>query len=367
MTEPIWENTEAGVHYRLVRTSAYHGSGLGRVLNILHGLAGMRRHEQRIVGSSIPKIVVAASVYQLDNFWVCRTARRNGAVFVRETRDLWPMTLVELGGKSRWHPFVQWVQRAEDLGYREAKLVATTLPNSFEYMATRGLTPDRWEWLPQCPEPESSAAVAAIVPESHSAPIKSARSRGHRIVAFTGSLVPASDLGTLIQAAALLRDDPVTFVLVGQGPSEAGLRRQIAEANLGNVHMLPSVPKAAVAPLLGLCDVGIQLFAALPIYRFGVSPNKIFDYLKAGLPVILAGFSASNPVSSADAGIVVPPGDLGAIVQAVRTLNSLSEDARLAMGRRGKAHVVEYHDLGRVAGRYLELFESFRSRPRSRL
>jgi glycosyltransferase involved in cell wall biosynthesis len=167
-------------------------------------------------------------------------------------------------------------------------------------------------------------------------------------------------LGTLVQAASDLRTERVTFVLVGQGPSESELRWRVDDLRLENVAILPPVPKHAVRPLLQLCDAGIQGFTDLPIYRCGVSPNKVFDYLSAGLPVILAASTPSNPVGASGGGIVVSPGSAAGIAEAVRTLCRMSPDARRAMGLRGREHVARHHDLGHVAHRYLDLFVRLR-------
>lgn len=354
------ETDENGVRYFILKTLRYSGSGGRRLLNLLYGIIGLWRHQKRIVGHRRPDIIISSSVYQIDNYWALHVARKYGAKFIRETRDLWPMTLTELGGKSRNNPFVRWVQCAEDLGYRRAHLVSTTLAESFEYMSTRGLSRNRWVWLPQCPAPERSDSVCPTLPVSHLTALKSARARGDLIVAFTGSFVPSSDFDTLIEAAVGLRSERVAIFLVGQGPLERCLRARVDHLRLSNVYILPAIPKELVRPLLSLCDVGVQIFKDLPIYRYGVSPNKVFEYMSAGLPVILAVSTNLNPVSASTCGFVVTPGKPLGIVDSIRALNRMSSRARRDMGQRGRVYVKQKHDIVAVAKRYIELFKQMR-------
>lgn len=367
LTDPVESNDSfiqlevSGVRYVLINAPAYKGSGMGRVRNLVTGLWRIIRNIDAIAGNHIPDVVIAASVYQLDNFAAVKIATRFNAKFVRETRDLWPMTLIELGGYRKWHPFVMWVQWAEDYGYRHAALVVTTLPGSLEYMESRGLNPQRWAYFPQCPIPIRSGALETLpLPKLHASTIQAAKSAGKFIVVFAGSLVLLPDLGTLLKGAALLADEPVIFLIVGRGPSELDLRAQAGILKLRNISFLPSIPKSAVPVLLKACDAGIQGFADLGMYKYGVSPNKVFEYMQNQLPTILYGNAPGNPITASGGGLVVPPANPRLLADAVMELIRLSPEELRNMGMRAVKYVARNHNINQMAIQYVQQLETLR-------
>lgn len=345
-----------GVRYVLLKTLKYRGSGMLRALNVLVAALRLQRHERLILNGARPDVVLAASVYQVDNYWAERVARRHTAAFVRETRDLWPLTLIEVGGLSRWNPFVQWVQRAEDFGYRHADLVSSTLSNSYEYMRTRGLSADRWVYLPQCPPPRTAIGLATPLPAEHAQALEQAARSGKFIVVFTGSLVVSSGLQIAMEVARLLRSEPLAFLFVGQGPLEASLKAYASAQGLANVKFLPPVPRACVPEILRQGHAGLLGYLDRPIYRYGCSQNKLFDYMQNGLPSVFFCAGPGNPIAASGGGLAVPSGDPTQIAAAIRQLASTPPEERQRMGARAKAFVAEHHDLQRVAARYVELF-----------
>lgn len=358
---PFGKSSHNGVNYIVLKAPSYAGSGVGRMRNILTCLGRLSRLEQELTTELRPDIVIAATVYQLDNFSALRIARKCGAAFVRETRDLWPLTLTELGGHSRWHPFVLWVAAAERLAYRHANLVVSTLENSLAHMRRSGLTLERWRYLPQCPAP-SDAALPSPLPELHRDALAQARSQGRLVALFAGSLVPANQLFFILQAAALVRNEPVHLFLVGRGPLEQSLREEIARQGLANVTLLPAVEKGAMPALLAQADIGLAALGAHSLYRFGISLNKVFDYLAAGKPVILAADAPGNAVA-AGGGINVSAGDSIAFAEAIRKLAAMSPAERESLGARGRQFVHQHHDFGRMALEYLASLEASRASP----
>jgi glycosyltransferase involved in cell wall biosynthesis len=130
-------------------------------------------------------------------------------------------------------------------------------------------------------------------------------------------------------------------VLVGDGREKPALMEEARRRGLTNVHFLPAQPKAAMAPVLAAADCGIAILKAIPAYRT-TYPNKVFDYMAAGRPVVLAiDGPVREVVEAARAGLAVPPGDAVALAEAVRRLAQDRDQARV-MGRRGREHVVAH-------------------------
>ena len=123
----------------------------------------------------------------------------------------------------------------------------------------------------------------------------------------------------------------------------------------GRLLVSDQIPKAAVGSLLGLADIGYLSLRAEPLFRFGISPNKLFDYMQAGLPVIAAVRAGNDPVSAAGCGRQVDPEDTGAIAAALRWIADLDPAERRQIGERGRQHVLAAHTYGQLAHDYLDL------------
>lgn len=128
-----------GIRYVWVRTPPYDGNGARRAVNMFAFVAGLYRLGGWLAQEVEPHVVIASSTYPLDSLRACRIARRCGARLVHEVHDLWPLTPMELGGMSRWHPFIAVMQWAEHHAYRHADRVVSMLPCAEPYMRERRL------------------------------------------------------------------------------------------------------------------------------------------------------------------------------------------------------------------------------------
>jgi glycosyltransferase involved in cell wall biosynthesis len=346
-----------GIAYRWVATPPYQGNGLGRARNILAFLRGVWADAPRLQREFRPDVVIASSTYPMD-IWVARhLARPVGAKLVYEVHDLWPLSPIELSGMPRWHPFIQLVQAAEDAAYRDADVVVSMLPKVHAHMASRGLqlrklhivpngiALDDWQHAPQPLRDDVVQALAA------------ARTAGRMVVGYAGSMGLPNALDTLLDAAALLRGVALQFVLVGDGHEKARLARRIADEQLDNVTLLPSVPKAQIPTLLAVIDIAYIGWQKVPIYRFGIAPNKLMDYMMAGVPVLHSVDAGNDPVAEGRCGLSVPPESPDAVAAGLRQLAALSTDERRAMGERGRQFVRAHHNYAVLAQRFIEALD----------
>ena len=122
--------------------------------------------------------------------------------------------------------------------------------------------------------------------------------------------------------------------------------------------MFEQIPKRAILSLLRQADVGFISLRPEPLFRFGVSPNKLFDYMLAGLSVIFAVRAGNDPILDAGCGYSVNPSQPDAISAALTALSSMTPSARREMGRRGQAWVERHHSYAVLARNYLALATS---------
>jgi glycosyltransferase involved in cell wall biosynthesis len=162
-------------------------------------------------------------------------------------------------------------------------------------------------------------------------------------------------LHNLIETAEMMRTSPVAFVLVGHGPEAPALKQLVTKAQLSNVYFLPPVPKTCVPELLSHMDVLYLGWRRKPLYRFGVSPNKLVDYMMAGKPIIHACEANHDPRSKDNGAISVPPEDPASIAKAVQQLMKLSPSERKTIGRRGRTFARTHHNYSFLAQRFLDV------------
>jgi glycosyltransferase involved in cell wall biosynthesis len=127
------------------------------------------------------------------------------------------------------------------------------------------------------------------------------------------------------------------------------------ELQLRNVEFRELVPKGKVPELMNEADAFVFCLQDLPLYRYGISLNKMCDYLASSRPILFAGESAYNPIRDAGAGICTPPENPGALAEAIHHLISLTHEERAQMGQNGLEHLKKYHDIRVLAARLEEV------------
>ena len=358
-TTPLDERID-GIDYRWYPTPAYQGNGLGRVKNIFSFLRQVWADTGRLVREARPDVVIASSTYPMDIWVARRLARRAGAKLVFEVHDLWPLSPIELSGMSPRHPFARLCSWAEADAYRDSDVVVSMLPCVHEYMASRGLDLRKLAIVPNGISPDDWAAAPAPLREDVAAALHRAREAGETVVGYAGSMGEPNALDTLLDAAALLRDDAaaagrrIRIVMVGDGHLRAHLAARVQAEGLANVTMLPPIPKPQVPALLAQVDIAYIGWQRVPIYRFGIAPNKLMDYMMAGCAVLHSVEAGNDPVAEAGCGITVAPGDPRAVAEGLMRLAALPAGERAAMGARGRAFVEGRHTYPVLAARFLE-------------
>ncbi len=342
-----------GIAYRWYRTPHYQGNGLGRVRNIGAFLRAVWADTPRLLREFNPEVVIASSTYPMDIWVARRLARRAGAKLVFEVHDLWPLSPIELSGMSPRHPFALLCQAAEDAAYRDADVVVSMLPKVQAHMASRGLDLRKLhivpngitldEWLGEPPALRADAAAA----------LTAAHQAGRTVVGYAGSMGLPNALDTLLDAAALLKDQPLQFVLVGGGHEQSRLAQRVADEGLRQVQFLPPIPKAQVPAFLAGVDIATLCWQRVPIYRFGIAPNKLMDYMMARCAVLHAAEAGNDPVAEAGAGLTVTPESPAAVAAGLLQLAALSPAQRREMGERGRAYVLAHHTYPVLAQRFM--------------
>jgi glycosyltransferase involved in cell wall biosynthesis len=265
---------------------------------------------------------------QVATAWL--VARLKRARFLFEVRDLWPAFAIQLGILR--NPVWIWISlRMEKFLYQRADCLVVNSPGFIDHLTAHGAAAAKIRLVKNGVDPEM------FDPASEGGGFRARNHlQGKFIALYAGAHGVSNDLDVLLEAAALLRGDPrIRFVLVGDGKEKPGLALRATELKLENVVFLPPVPKQEMAEVLAAADCGIAILKPIPLYGT-TYPNKVFDYMAAGRPVVLAIDGVIRKVvEDSRSGIAVAPGNPQALADAVRTLADGPERAR-EMGRRGR-------------------------------
>lgn len=293
--------TEFGAAFRPVWSTPYASNGLARVLNWLsYGatslIAGLRAPHVDVVYASSPHLLAGLSG------WLIASIRR--IPFVLEIRDLWPDVLVDMGGLSQSSPIVRVLRVLERFLYRRAVRIVVLTEGVLPRLSELGVDTSKVVAIPNGADP-ADFEVSADRDE-----LRRRYGFDGVTVVYAGAHGPANGLELVLDAAASLRskEPRLRFALVGDGVQKRQLQERAEREGLHNIHFLDPVPKQEMPALLHAADAGLHVLADVPLFRFGVSPNKLYDYLAAGLPTITnTPGEVAGIVHAAEAGHAVPP------------------------------------------------------------
>jgi glycosyltransferase involved in cell wall biosynthesis len=277
-------------------------------------------------------------IFQGVTAWLLARTRR--VPFLFEVRDLWPAFAIEVG-VLRNPLLIRASQWLECFLYRHADRVIANSPGFVQHVIERGAG-----WVELVP---NGADASMFHPECNGSEFRQAHGlEDDFIVLYAGAHGVSNDLGVLLEAAAQIEQPEIRMVLVGDGKEKAHLQAQAAALGLKNVLFLPPVPKQDMAEVLAAADASVAILKPLEMYKT-TYPNKVFDTMAAGRPVILAIDGVIRTiVEESVAGIYVSPGDAQRMAEAIRFLAANPEQAR-AMGRAGRVAVEQRFERARLA------------------
>lgn len=345
-----------GITYLWFRTLEYSENGVRRAFNMASFLLQLFRYAKFIVHKFAPNIVIASSTYPADIFPAHYIAKLSKAKLIYEIHDLWPLSPMQLGNMSKYHPFILAMQFAEDYCYKHCDAVVSMLPKVHEHVKERGLPIEKLHIVENgiCLEEWNNKSS---IPEELSSKIEYHKKNGNFTVVYAGQHGIANALSTIINAAHILKDNKVAIYLVGKGPEKDNLKQLSQQLDNKNVFFIDSVAKAAMPNLLSQFDclyIGLQ---KQPLFMYGISPNKLIDYMMSGKPVIQAIEAGNDLVKDSGCGISVPAENPEALANAILQMMKLSPEERKAMGYRGQHYVKANHDYKVLGKKFLAIME----------
>ncbi len=298
-----------------------------------------------------PDIVIVSSLSLLtilNGFWL---KKRFGCKLIFEIRDIWPLTIIEEGGFSPRNPFVMLLAWVEKFGYNISDIIVGTMPNLSEHVKEvtgknfnchcipMGYNPALYNNQESLPEGYEDCYIP----------------KNKFIIGYAGTIGITNALDTLIECAMEMKDNPrVHFLLLGDG--DLLNEYKVRVRGLQNITFAPKVKKSQVQTVLSHCQV--LYFSALnsKVWRYGLSLNKMIDYMMAGKPIIASYSGYPYMINEAKCGVFIPAENTSAFKQAIAEYEQLPIDQLELMGKKGKEWLLKNRPYDKVALEYCKLF-----------
>jgi glycosyltransferase involved in cell wall biosynthesis len=340
-----------GIKFVWIKTFPYHRNDWRRVINMLSYSIRAYKVAQKI-DIEKPDIIIGSSVHLFAVFIAYLLSKKYKTPFIMEVRDLWPQTLIDMG-VSKWHPFVILLGLLERFLYKRADKIIVLLPKANEYIEKLGISSEKIVWIPNGVDLERFDKDMVYNDQE--------KDESNFIVTYTGAIGKANNLDIVIDAAKIIKENyhNIKFLFVGDGPEKGNLIELIEKENLSNVEFKGPIPKNKIVEIFIKSDVLFFHLQDAPVFKYGISSNKLFDYLASGKPIIFSSNAVNNPVKEANAGVTVPPDNPKMLADAIIKLYKLSPEERRKMGMNGRKYVEKYHSIPVLVERLETIFREY--------
>ncbi len=293
---------------------------------------------------SKPEIIIGSLVHPFAVIAAWLLSKKYKAKFIFEVRDLWPQTPIDMGAIKDNGIIAKLMYAWEKFMYRRAEKIIVLLPNAKKYIEGKGISEEKVIWIPNGVNLEQFDKPVQLDPDSDLVQLLR-KSKNKFKVIYTGAHGPANGLNVVIEVASILQKNhnEVQFFLIGNGVLKEKLLCDSEKYRLKNIHFFSSIPKKQIPDLLRYADLLLHCFAPIDVFKYGISPNKIFDYLAAGKPIIMSVKTSNNIAQEAGAGIAVEPGNPETLAKGILKIKEMSEEERRRLGANGRVYVEKYH------------------------
>ena len=336
------QETIDGVHFIWIKTPPYFGNGISRVKNMLS-------YTYKVV-NIIPKlnlkdpdIIIGSSVHLFAVYAAYKLAQKYHTPFIMEVRDIWPQTLIDMG-ISKWHPFIITLGWIERYLYKKADMIISNLPYAFEHIG-KFVPKEKFIWISNGVDLDNINHIEKTKTDKFT-------------ISYTGAIGVANNLTLLVDAAEKLKEKKdIFFRIVGDGAEKEKLKELVKLKNLQNISIEDSVAKNEVSNILQSSDILYFNLKDSPVFNFGISSNKLFDYMAAGRVIIFSTKAKNNPIKDANAGYTIEPDNLKQLEQTILNIYNLQQNERNTIGNKIRKYAEENYSISVLTDKLEKLLE----------
>ncbi len=341
------------VHYVYLKSKpAYCTNGSKRVLNMMDFCVCYLRFQNRIAEMlGKPDYVIASSAPPFMWELGYKASNKYKAKLIVEFRDIWPLSLIEVQGVDPHHPLVKFFEAMEKRAYKRADAIVGTMPYAYKHVCDNmGFPRGKFFWMPNGLDLEKADKGGEPLPKELEHYLDS-----HWCCIYIGSIVKSENVDYLIEAWKRVKEKDVCFAIIGEGNLTSTIDDLIEEIGSDRIRHFGPIMKDQIPMALRKAGCCLAAIPNYPIYRFGLSMNKLCDYLYSGKPVVFA-CDVDNVVKEAG-GFIVPFGDQQAMADAIENAKRLDEKQREKISEVEKKIIREQYDYKVIADNYLKMME----------
>jgi glycosyltransferase involved in cell wall biosynthesis len=307
-----------------------------------------------VLGPLLPKpdVVIGTSPQFLSAVAGYGIATWHRVPFIFEVRDLWPRSIVEVGAMPAEHPVIKVLEKMETFLYEHAKKIVVVTDGFVDDIAAKGVDRSKFAVV------KNGVDLGLFTPGPKQNHIREKYGLGDKfVVGYIGTHGMSQGLGTLLDAAALLKDDPrFQFMLVGEGAEKEALMRRAEEEGITNVLFIGQQPHTEIPNFVRATDVTVVPLRKLDLFKTTI-PSKIFEIMGVGRPIVMTvDGEARKIVEDAQAGVFVPPEDPAALAKKLRQFADSPEQLK-QMEENGPTFVQEHFSRPALARKYLTVLD----------
>ncbi|MCR8850555.1 glycosyltransferase family 4 protein [Rossellomorea sp. SC111] len=332
-----------GVRFIWMKTPAYYKNDFKRVKNILSYSRQLSMVTSKMDDN--PDIIIGSLMHPLAAMSGYLIAKKKNCKFYFEERDLWPQSLIDLGKVSPSNPVVKVLSKMELFLYKKADKIIVLFDKAPKYVVSRGIDVEKVIYLPNGVDMNRYQEASDDVSLSENHLLLSPEKFN---VIYTGAHSLANNLGAILNIAKKISsiDPEIMFTMVGDGPDKNSLIQRAKTENINNLKFIEAVPKESVPSLLKQADIGIISMKNAEVYKWGISLNKMYDYMAAKLPIVMLSNLEDTIISQHDLGYVEDSED--EVVKNIIHLKN-SPDKTDKLGTRARDFVKDTHSWEKLA------------------
>ena len=342
-----------GINWIWINTKEYKGNGKNRIIGMMQYYFFMMKNYKRFPK---PDYIIGSAVHLLACTAGYHISRRLGSMSICEIRDLWPETLIELGSLKRGSIVARAMRWLEGYVYKKSNHIIVTAPGMIDYIEKVGICRDKITYLNNGVSIKDYEERLAVTLSTEIT--QHLRNQKFNVV-YLGSIGVANAMDTLVEAAYILKDSPeIQFTFIGDGPQKNNLKDNATKKGIESIKFFDSISKQSVPGVLACADCLVFSAKNSPIYKYGISANKLFDYMYSAKPVIFAINAVNDFIKESGCGISIPPEDANELANAIFKIYSMNKEERKQMGEKGRAFVQENFDIPILVDKLEEVFNS---------
>jgi len=295
-----------------------------------------------------PDVVLVSSLSIFSIIYGYYLKRKFNSFLIFEIRDIWPLTMTEEGGFSKWHPLVLLIGFIEKFGYQKADLVVGTMPkldlhirNILGYEKPFHCSPLGFDPINYQEEFVDNNPYDKVFPKDKV------------IIGYAGSMGITNALEPFIETIKLLKDNKdIHFMLVGSGDLKVNFQEQLKDCT--NVTFLPRIGQNEVKYFLQKCDILYLSTKDSKVWEYGQSMNKVVEYMLASKPIIASYTGYPSMINEANCGYFENTSNANGLKEKILSVVNLGEEERKKLGENGRKWIYENRQYSQLAKEYID-------------